>query len=50
MLKNCKKKSIDELKEMARLRRIKNSNKSTREGLISSLLESEISHAERSYI
>ena len=44
------KKSIDELKEIARLRRIKNSNKSTKEGLITSPLKSEISYAERSYM
>ena len=50
MLKNYKKKSRDELKEIARLRRIKNSNKLTKEGLITSLLESEISNAKRNYM
>ena len=42
-------KSIDELKEIARLRRIKNWDKSTKEGLIISLLKSESSDAERNY-
>ena len=50
MLKNYKKQSRDELKEIARLRRIKNSNKLTKEGLITSLLESEISNAKRNYM
>ena len=40
-------KSIDELKEIARLRRIKNRAKLTKEGLIISLLKSESSDAER---
>ena len=43
-------KSIDELKEIARLRRIKNWDKSTKEGLIISLLKSESSNAERNYM
>ena len=42
-------KAIDELKEIARLRRIKNWDKSTKEGLIISLLKSESSNAERNY-
>ena len=50
MLKNYKKKSRDELKEIARLRRIKNSNKLTKEGLIISLLKSDISYAECAYM
>ena len=44
------KKSIDELKEIARLRRIKNRDKLTKEGLIISLLKSESSDAERNYM
>ena len=43
-------KSIDELKEIARLRRIKNRGKLTKEGLIISLLKSESSDAERNYV
>ena len=43
-------KSIDELKEIARLRRIKNSDKLKKEGLITSLLRSESSNAERNYM
>ena len=43
-------KSIDELKEIARLRRIKNRDKLTKEGLIISLLKSESSDAERNYM
>ena len=42
-----KRKSIDELKEVAKLRRIKNSGKLKKEGLITSLLKSEISNADR---
>ena len=42
-----KRKSIDELKEIAKLRRIKNSGIFKKEGLIISLLKSEISNAER---
>ena len=44
------KKSIDELKEIARLRRIKNRDELTKEGLIISLLKSESSDAERNYM
>ena len=44
------KKSIDELKEIARLRRIKNRDKLTKEGLIINLLQSESSDAERNYM
>ena len=44
------KKSIDELKEIARLRRIKNRDKLTKEGLIISLLKSESSNVERNYM
>ena len=43
-------KSIDELKEIARLRRIKNRGKLTKEGLIISLLKSKSSDAERNYM
>ena len=39
--------SIDEFKEIFRLRRIKNRDKSTKEGLIISLLKSESSNDER---
>ena len=42
--------SIDELKEIARLRRIKNRDKLTKEGLIISLLKSESSDAEHNYM
>ena len=42
-------KSIDELKAIARLRRIKNSDKLTKEDLIISLLKSESSPAERNF-
>ena len=45
-----KRKSIDELKEIAKLGRIKNRGKLKKEGLIISLLKSEISNAERNYI
>ena len=48
--KKLQKKSIDELKEIARLRRIKNRDKLTKEGLIISLLKSESSNAERNYM
>ena len=41
--KAAKRKSIDELKEIARLRRIKNREKLTKEDLIISLLKSESS-------
>ena len=43
-------KAIDKLKEIAKLRRIKNRDKSTKEGLITSLLKSESSNAERNYM
>ena len=43
-------KSIDELKEIARLRRIKIRGKLTKEGLIISLLKSESNDAERNYM
>ena len=45
-----KRKSIDELKEIAKLRRIKNSGIFKKEGLIISLLKSEISNAERNHL
>ena len=45
-----KRKSIGELKEIAKLRRIKNMGKLKKEGLITSILKSEISNAERSYM
>ena len=45
-----KRKSIDELKEIAKLRGIKNRGKLKKEGLITSLLKSEISNAERNYM
>ena len=40
-----KRKSINELKEIARLRRIKNRVKLEKKGLITSILKSEISNA-----
>ena len=43
-------KSIDKLEEISKLRRIKNSGKLTKEGLIISLLKSESNNAERNYI
>ena len=43
-------KSIEELKEIARLRRIKNRDKLTKEGLIISLLKSENNDAESNYM
>ena len=43
-------KSIDELKEIARLRRIKNRDKLKKEGLIISLLKWESSDAEHNYM
>ena len=43
-------KSIHELKEIARLRTIKNRDKLTKEGLIVSLLKSESSNAEHNYM
>ena len=45
-----KKKSIDELKEIARLKRIKNRDKLTKERLIISLLKSEGNDAESNYM
>ena len=41
-----KRKSIDEFKKIAKLRRIKNSSKLKKEGLITSLVKSEVSNAE----
>ena len=49
-LQKKKKKSIDQLKEIARLRRIKSRDKLAKEGLIISLLQSESSDAERNYM
>ena len=49
-VKNLQKKSIDELRGIARLRRIKNSDNLTKEGLMISLLKSESSPAERNYM
>ena len=43
-------KSVNELKEIARLRRIKNRDELKKEDLIISLLKSEISDAERNYM
>ena len=42
--------SIGELKEIAKLRRIKNTGKLKKESLITSIWKSEISNAERSYM
>ena len=50
MLKSCKKKSINGLKEIAKLRRIKNRDKLKKEGLITSILKSESSNAERNFM
>ena len=47
--KKLERKSIDELKEIARLRRIKNTEKLTKEDLIISLSKSESSIAERHF-
>ena len=49
-MEKLQKKSIDDLKEIAKLRRIKNMDKLTEEGLIISLLKSESSNAERNYM
>ena len=49
-VEKLQRKSIDELKEIARLRRIKNRDKLTKEGLIISLLKPEGSNAERNYM
>ena len=43
-------KSIDELKEIAKLRRIKNRGILKKEDLITSILKSESSNAERNYM
>ena len=48
--KKLQRKSIDKLKEIARLRRIKNSDKLTKEDLIITLLKSASSDAERNYL
>ena len=45
-----KRKSIDDLKEIAKLRRIKNRGILKKEGLITSILKSESSNAERNYM
>ena len=45
-----KRKSVDELKEIAKLRRIKNRGNLKKEGLITSILKSESSNAERNYM
>ena len=47
---NLKRKSINELKEIAKLTRIKNKSKSTKESLITSILKSESRNAERNYM
>ena len=47
---NLKRKSINELKEIAKLRRIKNRGKLKKEGLIISILKSESSNAEHNYM
>ena len=48
--KKLQKKSIDELRETARLRRIKNSDKLTKEDIIISLLKSESSALENDFM
>ena len=45
-----KRKSIDQLKEIAKLRRIKDRDKLKKEALITSILISESSNAERNYM
>ena len=50
MLKSGKKRSIDELKAIARQRRIKNIDKLTKEDLVLTLLKSESSVLERNYM
>ena len=45
-----KRKSIDDLKEIAKLRGIKNRSKLKKEGLITNLLRSESSNAEHNYM
>ena len=47
--KKLQRKSIDELKQIGRLRRIKNSEKLTKEDLIISLLKSESSALEHNF-
>ena len=47
---NLKRKSIDELKEIAKLRRIKNRGKLKKEGSTISILKSEGSNAEQNYM
>ena len=47
MLKSWKKNSIDELKEIARLTRIKNRDKFKKEGLVISILKLESSNSKR---
>ena len=49
-VEKLQRKSIDELKKIARLRRTKNKDKSAKEGLIISFLKSESSNAERNYM
>ena len=49
-VEKLQKKQIDELKEIAILRRIKNRNKLKKEGLMTSLLKSESSNAEGNYM
>ena len=49
-MEKLQRKSIDDLKKIAKLRRIKNMDKLTKEGLIISLLKSESSNAERNYM
>ena len=49
-MKKIWKKSINELKEIAKLRRIKNSRKLKKEALITSILKSESSNTERNYM
>ena len=50
IMKKIWKKSINELKEIAKLRRIKNSRKLKKEALITSILKSESSNTERNYM
>ena len=45
-----KRKSIDKLKQIAKLRGLKNRGKLKKEGLITSLLKSEIGNAEHNYM
>ena len=47
---NLKRKSINELKEITKLRRIKNRGKLKKEGLIISILKSESSNVEHNYM